>query len=186
MSICTTEETVSCLAVNTKQILHDADISGTFLIEWVLVTDSWEMCVPTSEGLIPLEHAKEGQMIIVYISDGKLKRFPEGELEPVLQNSCVLQAILKSPKIGRTWIVQFALHSAVRTGTQKIETCRPCWEEVSAAARRELEPQQEEPGTNSSDHACHILNDYQNQLRSLDIIGRRKLKEAKRRDQLPG
>lgn len=106
MSICTTEETVSCLAVNTKQILHDADISGTFLIEWVLVTDSWEMCVPTSEGLIPLEHAKEGQMIIVYISDGKLKRFPEGELEPVLQNSCVLQAILKSPKIGRTWIVQ--------------------------------------------------------------------------------
>ncbi|KAL3246535.1 hypothetical protein ABHI18_012694 [Aspergillus niger] len=189
MSICTTEETVSCLTVNTERILHDADTTDLFLIELIIVTDRWEMCVSTSHGHIPLERVKEGKMIIVYILGDKLKCLREGELELelVLQNSSVLQAILENPQIGRIWIVQrFTLHSAVRKGTKEVESCRPCWDEALAAARRELEPQQEEPGTNSSDHACHILNDYQNQLRSLEITGRRRLKEAKRRDQLPG
>ncbi|OJZ80457.1 hypothetical protein ASPFODRAFT_65867 [Aspergillus luchuensis CBS 106.47] len=186
MSICTTEETVSCLTVNTERILHDADTTNLFLIELIIVTDRWEMCVPTPHGHIPLERVKEGKMTTVYILGDKLKCLPKGELEPVLQTSCVLQAIRKNPQIGRTWIVQFTLHSAVSTGTKKIETCLPCWDEALAAARRELEPQQEEPGTNSSDHACHILDDYHNQLRSLEITGWRRLKEAKRRDQLPG
>lgn len=106
MSNCPTEETISCLAVNRERILHNADISGPFLIELIIVTDSWKMLVPTAQGHIPLEHVNEGQMTTVHILDGKLERFPAGELEPVLQTSCVLQAIRKNPQIGRTWIVQ--------------------------------------------------------------------------------
>ena len=101
------EETISCLAVNTEESLPNAVIKGQFLVELVIVTDTWELRVPTAQGHVPLQHTKEGQRVGVYIAgDNKLRRSNGEEIDPVLQASCVSQAIWENPQIGRTWIVQ--------------------------------------------------------------------------------
>ena len=106
MSNCPIEEPISCLAVNTEESLPNADIKGHFLMELVVVTDSWEMRVPTAQGDVRLRHAEEGQRVMMYIGGDKLRRSDEEEIDPVLQASCVSQAIWENPQIGRTWIVQ--------------------------------------------------------------------------------
>jgi hypothetical protein len=100
-------EKISCLAVNVEESLPDADVKYRFLIELVIVTDSWEMRVPTAQGHVPLRQTEEGQRIRVIIGgDDKLRFSDEGEVNPILQASCVSQAILENLQIGRTWIVQ--------------------------------------------------------------------------------
>lgn len=99
------EETISCLAVNTEESLPNANIKYDFLIELVIVTDSWETCVPTAPH-VRLGDTDEGQKIRVFIECDTLKRTDKEEIDPVLQAPCVLQAIRQNSQIGRTWIVQ--------------------------------------------------------------------------------
>lgn len=94
------------MAVNTEKSLPNAIIKGHFLVELVIVTDTWELHVPTAQGHVPLQHTKVGRRVGVYIAGDKLRRSNGEEIDPILQASCVSQAIWENPQIGRTWIVQ--------------------------------------------------------------------------------
>ncbi|KAF9894007.1 hypothetical protein FE257_008978 [Aspergillus nanangensis] len=99
-------KTISCFAVDNGESLPHADIRLTFLIELVMVTSSWEILVPTAHGDVPLDQIGQGQRTRVYIEGDELKRKDQEELDPLLQNHTILQAIRYSPQIGRTWVVQ--------------------------------------------------------------------------------
>ncbi|KAJ5932820.1 hypothetical protein N7516_007309 [Penicillium verrucosum] len=192
------EDIISCLAVNTEKSLPNADIKGHFLIELVIVTNSWEIRVPTGQGDVRLRHTEEGQRVGVYIAGDKLRHSGKEEMNAVLQASCVLQAIWENPQIGRTWIVQFNLYAALNKDTRKLQTCSCHWDKVSAIARRQFETLKGELNVNCNDPELyrkqemfhvpggsdvrHILDDYQHQLQLLEIGGRKRLEAAKHTD----
>lgn len=98
MSIC-------CLALNEKANLRRADIKKDFLIELVIVTESWEICVPTAKGNVSLKITGEGERIKASLQGDELKRADNKEMDPILR-SAISQAIRDDPRIGRIWVVQ--------------------------------------------------------------------------------
>jgi hypothetical protein len=96
---------ISCLALNEKANLPSADIEKDFLIELVIVTDSWEIYVPTAQGDVPLRITREGDRIKVSLQGCKLERADNEEMDPILR-SAISQAIRDDPQIGRIWVVQ--------------------------------------------------------------------------------
>ncbi|KAJ6116194.1 hypothetical protein N7523_005539 [Penicillium sp. IBT 18751x] len=96
---------LSCLALNREANLPSADIEKEFLIELVIVTDSWKIHVHTPQGDFGLEITGEGKMIKASLQAGTLERADHEEMDPILW-SAISQAICDDPQIGRIWVVQ--------------------------------------------------------------------------------
>lgn len=93
----------SCLALNKDANLPSADIEKDFLIELVIVTDSWEIYVPTAQGNIAIRNTGEGEKIMASLQGDKLEH--NTEMDPRLR-SAISQAIRNDPQIGHIWAVQ--------------------------------------------------------------------------------
>ena len=90
---------------------------------------------------------------------------------------------------------RFNLCAALTEDTRNLQTCSCCWDKVSAIARQQLETLTENPNINCNDpdlyrkqgmsdvpgagYIGHVLADYQRQLQCLDMIGTKRLQEAK-------
>lgn len=96
---------ISCLALNENAPLREADIEQNFMIDFVFVTDRWEIYVPTSIGNIPLRIAGEGLKIRASFQNDELKRADNEEMDPNL-GPAISQAIRDDPRIGRVWVAQ--------------------------------------------------------------------------------
>lgn len=96
---------ISCLALNEKANLRGADIKKVFLIELVIVTESWEIYVPTAKGNVSLKITGEGERIKASLQGDELKRADNEEMDPILR-SALSQAIRDDPRIGHIWVVQ--------------------------------------------------------------------------------
>lgn len=107
--------TSSCLLLppyNNCGPLPTANLECDFMVEWVAVTEDWELNVPTISPRLPLRRLQEGLRTMVRIRDGKLRHAVEPklqveeELKPSLSTSAVVQAISACPEVGRIWLVQ--------------------------------------------------------------------------------
>ncbi|KAF3400073.1 hypothetical protein F1880_008376 [Penicillium rolfsii] len=167
----------SYLALNDEANLRFADIKEGFMIELVMVSESWEMYVHTPEG-----------------NGDELKREHNEEMDPNLR-SAISQAIRDDPRIGRIWVVQFTLFAAVDVETRDLHFATCDWYEALATAREKLARINEKPKT-TTDHydlsterenpvwprrgySHYVIDEYQNHLLQLERSGKRRLETAK-------
>ncbi|KAJ5917525.1 hypothetical protein N7466_011079 [Penicillium verhagenii] len=189
---------ISCLALKGKANLPSADIKKRFMIEWVIVTDSWEIYVHTARGDVDIKIAGEGERINAFLQAGTLERADHVTMNPILR-SAISQAICVGPQIGRIWVVQFTLFAAVGVKTQKLQFAAHCdWYEASITAREKLadikgkpkttynhhdpSTEQDKPAISEGGYDPHALAKYQKDLRGLEIRGEERLKSAREMD----
>ncbi|KAL4960557.1 uncharacterized protein BDV14DRAFT_204548 [Aspergillus stella-maris] len=105
------------MPLNEKECLPEADINHGFLIESVMITQTWKIHIPELEGQERLNGTKEGLKAMVHVANDKLERPSQQEfnkfdlslpkeLEPLLSSVAVVRAIRKWHRIGSVWLVQ--------------------------------------------------------------------------------
>ncbi|KAL4889253.1 hypothetical protein BDV59DRAFT_119903 [Aspergillus ambiguus] len=193
---------ISCLVLNEQGNLSNADIEKDFQIELVIVTDSWDIYVPTVGGAVPFRTAGEGARITASLRVDQLERADNAAMNPILR-SAISQAIRHNPQIGRVWVVLyegvqkflFSLFAAVDAETQNLQVAPCFWYRALAIAQQKLagindqpktaynhhdpSTEQEKSAVLEGDYSSHILDEYQYQLMQLEMVGKKRLKTAR-------